>query len=400
MTVTIVDEARPVIGGVDTHADTHVVAALDGIGGLLGVPEFAATPAGYARLLGWLQGFGAVGLAGIEGTGSYGAGLARHIAAAGIRVVEAGSLCRSEIHIDRAPGNWALVALLAVAAAGALIGRWVILQAPDAAQLTTPDKKAALQLWAALIEILSGFGLAAGAVMTLWSWQLVKIFQPRVPRMSAFRWAVATVLVLLIVFWLEAKFPAAMAAGTPVHLFHRQLVGITIAAGVIAIPGLVGFLAARSLAWNDSQWDEEPRCQILMVVRLRRHLRRLLGAFGLMLTLIVVTTAARRQLVLAVYPKATYSQEYVLLYGLVFAAVLALFHVSATMAIDGRCERLLAEYAPVPDPKAEDISTPLARRQDLAAFLGMGASWQKSFQDGVIIFAPLFTALIGTALSK
>jgi transposase len=86
MTVTIVDEARPVTGGVDTHADAHVAAALDGIGGLLGVQEFAATPAGYSRLLGWLQGFGAVGLVGIEGTGSYGAGLARHVAAAGIRV--------------------------------------------------------------------------------------------------------------------------------------------------------------------------------------------------------------------------------------------------------------------------------------------------------------------------
>jgi transposase len=52
------------------------------------VQEFAATPAGYARLLGWLQGFGTVCLVGIEGTGSYGAGLARHLAAAGIRVVE------------------------------------------------------------------------------------------------------------------------------------------------------------------------------------------------------------------------------------------------------------------------------------------------------------------------
>jgi len=77
-----------VTGGVDTHADNHVAAALDSIGGLLGVREFAATPAGYARLLGWLQGFGTVGLVGIEGTGSYGAGLARHIAATGIRVVE------------------------------------------------------------------------------------------------------------------------------------------------------------------------------------------------------------------------------------------------------------------------------------------------------------------------
>jgi transposase len=87
MTLTIV-ETRAVTGGVDTHADAHVAAALDAIGGLLGVQEFPATMAGYARLLEWLGGFGTVCLVGIEGTGSYGAGLARHIAAAGIRVVE------------------------------------------------------------------------------------------------------------------------------------------------------------------------------------------------------------------------------------------------------------------------------------------------------------------------
>ena len=87
MALTIV-ETRAITGGVDTHADMHVAAALDPIGGLLGVQEFPATPAGYARLLGWLGGFGTVCLVGIEGTGSYGAGLARHVTAAGIRVVE------------------------------------------------------------------------------------------------------------------------------------------------------------------------------------------------------------------------------------------------------------------------------------------------------------------------
>jgi transposase len=83
MTMSIVKTAA-VTGGVDIHADSHVAAALDGIGGLLGVSEFPATPAGYARLLGWLQGFGTVGLVGIEGTRSYGAGLARHVGAAGV----------------------------------------------------------------------------------------------------------------------------------------------------------------------------------------------------------------------------------------------------------------------------------------------------------------------------
>ena len=87
MTVTIV-ETRAITGGVDTHADVHVAAALDPIGGLLGVREFPATTAGYARLLDWLAGFGTVALAGIEGTGSYGAGLSRHVATAGVRVVE------------------------------------------------------------------------------------------------------------------------------------------------------------------------------------------------------------------------------------------------------------------------------------------------------------------------
>ena len=61
MTMTIVEtrpQARAIAGGVDTHADAHVAAALDPIGGLLGVAEFPATPAGYARLLEWLGGFG------------------------------------------------------------------------------------------------------------------------------------------------------------------------------------------------------------------------------------------------------------------------------------------------------------------------------------------------------
>jgi len=287
--------------------------------------------------------------------------------------------------------------LLLLAAAGAVAGRMVIVDAHDAARFP-PDSEGALQLWAALIGILCGYGLAAGVVMIGWSWQLLKTFRPSFPRMSLVRWLLAAALVIVIVTTLERGLPAGIVNGKQVHLFEGQIVGITIAGAFIAIPGLFGFLAVRSLAWDDSQWDEEPRCQLLMVLRLRSYLRRLLAAFGLFLTLYVVTTAARRNVFLGVYKNAIYSQEYVLLSGLLLAAFLALFHIFATMAINGRCDRLLADYAPVPDPKSDDISARLSRRQDLAAFLGMGASWQKSFQDGIIIFAPLFTALVGTAL--
>ncbi|MHB1534866.1 MAG: IS110 family RNA-guided transposase [Acidimicrobiales bacterium] len=95
MALTIV-EKHAVTGGVDTHADTHVAAALDGIGGVLGTESFPTTPAGYASLLAWLGGFGTVTVVGIEGTGSYGAGLARHVARAGVAVVEVDRADRAE----------------------------------------------------------------------------------------------------------------------------------------------------------------------------------------------------------------------------------------------------------------------------------------------------------------
>jgi transposase len=96
--MTIVEDTRVITGGVDTHADLHVAAALDPVGGLLGVREFPATPAGYACLLGWLRGFGDLALVGVEGTGSYGAGLARCLTAAGVPVVEVNRPDRQDRH--------------------------------------------------------------------------------------------------------------------------------------------------------------------------------------------------------------------------------------------------------------------------------------------------------------
>ena len=77
-----------VTGGVDTHLDSHVAAAIDSNGGVLGVETFDTTTGGYRHVVAWLAGFGTISLVGVEGTGSYGAGLARHLTDKGIRVVE------------------------------------------------------------------------------------------------------------------------------------------------------------------------------------------------------------------------------------------------------------------------------------------------------------------------
>ena len=77
-----------VIGGVDTHVDVHVAAVVNHVGGVLGVEAFTTTRAGYRKLLEWLRSHGELTLVGVEGTGSYGVGLSRYLAQAGVPVVE------------------------------------------------------------------------------------------------------------------------------------------------------------------------------------------------------------------------------------------------------------------------------------------------------------------------
>ena len=84
----MVDTQRALTGGVDTHADVHVAAVIDPDGGLLGVESFATDLTDYKLLSGWMCAFGKIGLVGVEGTGSYGAGLARHLHRVGLVVVE------------------------------------------------------------------------------------------------------------------------------------------------------------------------------------------------------------------------------------------------------------------------------------------------------------------------
>ena len=63
MAMTIVENRTIIVtGGVDTHLDFHVAAAVDSNGGVLGVETFDTTAVGYRRLVAWLAGFGTIGL--------------------------------------------------------------------------------------------------------------------------------------------------------------------------------------------------------------------------------------------------------------------------------------------------------------------------------------------------
>jgi transposase len=90
--------------GVDTHRDTHVAVALGELGGVLGSFTVTADAGGYARLWQWASAWGEPVFA-VEGTGSYGAGLAAFLVAAGVEVFE----CERPRRRDRRQGKSDLI---------------------------------------------------------------------------------------------------------------------------------------------------------------------------------------------------------------------------------------------------------------------------------------------------
>jgi transposase len=90
------DDITPeaIVIGVDTHKDVHVAVVINGLGARLADASFSATSRGYRQLADWACSHGAVHAFGIEGTGSYGAGLTRALTAQGFRVMEVGRVNR------------------------------------------------------------------------------------------------------------------------------------------------------------------------------------------------------------------------------------------------------------------------------------------------------------------
>lgn len=113
--MTTIAEPRPLVtGGVDTHLDMHVAAVVSVVGSVLGTAEFPTTAAGYRRLLNWMRSFGEVDQVGVEGTGTYGVSLARHLRQQDVRVVE---VTRPNRQVRRRHGKTDVVDAIAAARA-------------------------------------------------------------------------------------------------------------------------------------------------------------------------------------------------------------------------------------------------------------------------------------------
>lgn len=83
-----IDPVGPLVAGIDTHKHTHHVAIVDQLGRAVADREFATTSRGYTQIIEFLRHHGPLDQVGVEGTGSYGAGISRSLMAEGLTVVE------------------------------------------------------------------------------------------------------------------------------------------------------------------------------------------------------------------------------------------------------------------------------------------------------------------------
>jgi hypothetical protein len=252
---------------------------------------------------------------------------------------------------------------------------------------------AEFKLWCALIGAIGGFALASVLYFAVWLVGAVRLSTQVDAKAIALR-----VLAVLAVFGIVVALLFRGNGSEPAiaHALTKRSRPITVIVGLCLTPGLVMFLALQAVAKCDGDWQESDRCQMLLILRLRRELRRLLSVFGAFLTLLVITTGMRRHALIAFRKHIDAPPEGVLLYGLVWAAVLGLFYIAANSEIDARANRLIDRLADVPDPNDGSFSDQLRRRAELSGVLGNGGPW-RMFETTVVIAAPLLSALIGSA---
>lgn len=96
------EELKQIVIGVDTHKHIHVAAAMDAIGKVLGNLTVATDSGGFEQMLLWAQSLGKISSFGIEGTGSYGCGVASFMRRHGYKVIE---VCRPDRRLRRLHGK-------------------------------------------------------------------------------------------------------------------------------------------------------------------------------------------------------------------------------------------------------------------------------------------------------
>jgi hypothetical protein len=260
---------------------------------------------------------------------------------------------------------------------------------------TTPEAaKVRFDLWVGAIGVVGGTAVVVAFVTASWLWALVGLAGARPSWRVVVSWGVPPAIVLGGV--LAGLFLGRQPGDSVDQQLAREMRPLIGAIAACTLPGLAALVGVRELS-SRGERHGSPRAQVAYVLHLRTVVRRVVGALGGLLTLVVVATGMRRRALLALEPGHDIPAETVVLYGFVFAALLGLFYSVAVAALDARSGALVDRVQELPDPTDPALHAALERRRDLTTLVGAGtASWQ-SFQGGVVVAAPLLTALLGIA---
>lgn len=299
------------------------------------------------------------------------------------------------------------VVATALGVVGVAIGFWVTHQYVRQADVVSRlyDEQLAnadLNVWLVLLGSIGALALAIALLSILWLVELARDSKA-LDQKTLWIWGVAVAVVVAAVIVTVIKSSGETGAlnssvGEATHM-------ITIGVACCSLPGLLYFAALRSIT-NDDSFCRDETTSIGRLFLLRRLLFRQTALFGALLTLIVIATGIRRRTLLKIDEgrtelgggeKLDIPIEEVLLYGLAFAGLLGLFYFLANSAMSTLSQSLVDEYAPIPDPDADDVGSKLELRVQVDSFIS-GAGPRHSFETSVVILSPLVTALIGTAI--
>ena len=177
------------------------------------------------------------------------------------------------------------------------------------------------------------------------------------------------------------------------------------AVGVLAAaPAIIGMLAiGAKVRARPNRWENPTSENLNRVLGLRHYLRRFLAVLGTFIGLVILATGALRHSVVAA--GFEYPSEGVVLYGALFTALVAAIYVPTFSAVEGLARQVRNRAFPMPDISSRDGDAakgdPVKQLEDRAALgetLKLGGTAKTNLETLVLVFTPLLTSLITSAL--
>lgn len=290
---------------------------------------------------------------------------------------------------------------LLLAAVGFFVGLTLIVSGPRGPGSLSVVSE--FDVWAVLIGAQTGLWAvlapaSARALCDLWAHYKVPWLPPVLLHVAL----AATVLAGLVAFGGPARSVDVLAP------YSWRIRLLTVVGFLVALPAVVGIWSVSpalgrleaKVGPSGTAWSEAHAEVVRGLIQLRSVLRRLLGALGAIVAALTLAAGAQRNAVLAwgeeVGPSVDFPAVAVILYGLLFTALVALIYLPAHARLDGAAQAFVDHHFPVPDAKPE--AAWYSERASLERLLGLGARPGEAFQAGLSIFAPLSAGLLSTVL--